>query len=422
MLGKAFRRSFVSRTLVARMSDTQSYEPVYGHLATKAVQSGESGGRVSMQDCVTTPIAQTSAYTFKNTQQLIDFCEQRFVSFEYGRYGNPTTRALEDKLKFIEGGEDALFSASGMNSNSSTMLAMLPPGGKLMTLEGCYRQTESFAKEFAAEKLGVQLSHLNHDMGTKGMVEAILAEQPDVVFAECPSSVFLRVMDLKAISAACKEAGSIFIVDATYATPMNQRTLDLGADLVIHSASKYISGHNDVMGGVVIGKAEMVQKVRTLHAVLGGVMDPHAAYLVMRGVKTMGIRVEHQNNSALELANYLSSVPQIKEVFYPGLRSHPDYDIAKKQMSGGGGVVSFVIRGGKENARKFLDALRIPYIGSSLGGVESLVELPSIAYGVSDERLAEMGIPVGLVRFSCGLEDTVDLLTDVAQALKEANA
>lgn len=404
-------------------SSASSYEPVYTRLPTKAVQSGESGGRVSMQDCLTTPIAQTSAYTFKDTQQLIDFCESRYDSYEYGRYGNPTTRVLEDKIIALEGAEDGLFSSSGMCTNTTCMLALLPENGHLMTTSTMYRRTQGFASGFLSTKLGMTHTLIDQDpdVSMDDMVAQLHEQKPDVLFMECPSGPFLRVLDIKRLSAACREIGTTLVVDATYATPLNQRTIELGADLVTHSASKYLAGHNDVLAGVVVGKKELVGEVRKLHAVLGGVLDPHAAYLVLRGVKTLGIRVEHQNRSALEMAQYLSSVPQVEQVFYPGLPSHPDWDVAKDQMSGYGGVLSFVLRGGKPQARRFLDALRIPYIAPSLGGVESLVEMPSIAWGLSDQELEAAGIPGGLVRFSCGLEDTVDVLTDVANALKQAS-
>jgi cystathionine gamma-synthase len=192
---------------------------------------------------------------------------------------------------------------------------------------------------------------------------------------------------------------------------MNQRTLALGADIVIHSASKYLAGHNDVLGGVCVGKTQYIKKIRTLHAIIGGVVDPHAAYLSIRGIKTLGIRVDHQNRSASELAHYLASVPQVERVYYPGLSSHPDYDIARKDLKQGGGVVSFVIRGGTAKARKFMDALRVPYIASSFGGVESLVEMPSVAWGWTDAELEEHGIPqVPLITLQT-LTSILDLLT-----------
>lgn len=291
-----------------------------------------------------------------------------------------------------------------------------------MTTKDCYRRTRQFATSMLTSKMGVTQSWIDQtQMSTEEIVQEVLIQKPDVFFAECPAGPKLRILDVESIAKACKETNTIFIIDATSATPLNQRTLELGACLVTHSASKYLAGHNDVTAGVVVGKAELVQKVRALHAVLGGVLDPHAAYLVMRGVKTVAIRVEHQNSTALEVARYLSSVPQVEQVFYPGLTSHPDYDLAQKQMKAHGGIVSFVVRGGMNQARKFLDGLRIPYIGSSHGGVESLVEMPSIAWGVPANELEELGIPEGLVSFSCGLEDPVDLLSDLAQALKKAN-
>lgn len=373
-----------------------------------------------MQDCLTTPIAQTSAYTFKDTQQLIDFNESKYVSYEYGRYGNPTTRVLEDKLKALEGSEDCLFSTSGMNSCTTMILALVPKGGHIITTKDCYRRTRQFVQDFLS-RMDITYSVVDLDTHTYAdMEEIITREKPTLFFSESPTNPYLRCIDVPVLSTICKKVGTILCIDSTFATPINQRPLEQGADLVLHSATKYLSGHNDVLAGALCGPKELVDKVRVLHNVLGGVIDPHAAYLVLRGMKTLQVRVMQQNNSAMQIAHYLSTIPQVERVYYPGLASHPDYDIARKQMTGFGGVISFIIRGGLKPCSDFIDALKIPYIAPSLGGVESLVEQPCIIsyWDKTPEERHALGIYDGLVRYSVGVEDPVDLMSDFAQAFK----
>jgi cystathionine gamma-synthase len=392
----------------------------YSRLGTKAVQSGEAGGRVSMQDCLTTPIAQTSAYTFKNTQQLIDFNEQKFQSYEYGRYGNPTTKVLENKLKALEGAEACLFSSSGMNSCTTMILALVPKGGHIITTKDCYRRTRQFVQNFLSQ-MDITYSVIDLDTQTYDEIEAVLVEEkPQLFFSESPTNPFLRCVDVRRLASACKKAGTILCIDATFATPINQRPIEQGADLVLHSATKYLAGHNDVLAGALCGSADLVSKVRDMHHILGGTLDPHAAYLVLRGLKTLQIRIAQQNSSALQIAHYLSTIPHVEKVWYPGLPSHPDYDVARQQMNGFGGVISFVVKGGLHPTAAFIDALKIPYIAPSLGGVESLVEQPAIIsyYDRTPEERQHLGIVDGLVRFSVGIEDPVDLLSDFAQAFK----
>lgn len=217
----------------------------------------------------------------------------------------------------------------------------------------------------------------------------------------------------------CRAKGAIVCIDSTFATPVNQRAIELGADLVIHSATKYLGGHNDVLAGAIAGRADLVQAVRQLHNVLGGVIDPHAAYLVLRGMKTLSVRVERQNQTALRLAARLEKHPRIARVHYPGLASHPDHAIASKQMNGFGGVISFEVDGDLWRTAKFIDGCQLPYIAPSLGGVESLIEQPTIIsyWDQGPEKRAEIGIKDNLVRFSCGIEDYDDIEADILASL-----
>lgn len=393
--------------------------PEYSRLLTKSVQSGESGGRArDLGSCLTTPIAQTAVFTFENTQKQIDWTQGKTTQDEYGRYGNPTIKVLEDKLAAMENGETALFSASGMNSCTTMLMALLPRGGHLLTTKDCYRRTRQFVADFLP-RMAVTFSIVDLDeTNAEGIMEMIREQRPDMFFSESPTNPFLRCIDIAKLARACKETGTILCIDSTFATPINQRPLELGADLVLHSATKYISGHNDCLAGALVGSRELVGRVRDLHETLGGTLDPHTAYLVLRGMKTLGVRVNYQNKSAMILAQYLSSQPSVQQVYYPGLSSHPDYHTARRQMTGFGGVVSFVLKGGHDAAALFIDSLKIPYIAPSLGGVESLVEQPSVIsyWDKTPEERQEYGILDGLVRFSAGVEHVEDLKADFAQA------
>lgn len=368
-------------------------------------------------------------------------------SFEYGRYGNPTTRAAEEKICALEGAEDALLSASGMNSATTLMLALVPAGGHVITTTDCYRRascarlpprpppaaadarvrpplcaavhrrTRQFIQTFLP-RMGI--THTVVDPADVGALTAALAATPtSLFFSESPTNPYLRCVDIRAVSAACRSAGALCVIDSTFATPVNTRALALGADLVLHSATKYLGGHNDLLAGCVAGSAQLVAKVRAMHAVLGGVLDPHAAYLLLRGMKTLALRVERHNASALRLAAVLESHPRVARVHYPGLASHQDHAVAVRQMGGGfGGVVSFEVVGDLWDTARFIDACRLPYIAPSLGGVETLIEQPTIIsyWDQGAAKRAEIGIRDNLVRLSVGVEDYDDIEADILQA------
>jgi len=368
-----------------------------GH-STRAVHGGERGARPRVSDSITTPIVQSATYWFRDTQEVIAYQEGRHPSFEYGRYGNPTTRALEEKLCELEGGEDCVVSASGMNSVTTLFLALLPRDGHLVTTHDCYRRTRQFIQTLLP-KLGIRTTVV--DPADHAGLERALDAGASLLFSESPTNPYLRVVDIPRVAELCHRRGAIVVIDSTFATSVNQQALSLGADLVLHSATKYLGGHNDVLGGVI---------------------DPHAAYLILRGVKTLALRVERANHNAVVIARYLEQHRRIERVHYPGLESHRDHEVAKRQMQGFGGVVSFEVRGTLETASKFIDALRIPYIAPSLGGVESLVEQPTIVsyWDKTPAERAELGIRDNLVRYSCGVEDTDDLIRDIEQALLRA--
>lgn len=396
--------------------------PEYSRLLTKAVQSGEVGGRMGdLRNCLTTPIAQTAVFTFASTEEQIEYNKGNVNQDEYGRYGNPTTTVLENKLAAMENGQDCLFSASGMNACTTMLMALLPRGGTLMTTKDCYRRTRQFVADFLP-RMEITCTIVDLDANNSADIARMIEEErPSIFFSESPTNPFLRCIDITKLAVACKKTGTLLCIDSTFATPINQRPLEMGADLVLHSATKYLAGHNDVLAGALVGRTELISKVREMHGTLGGTLDPHSSYLVLRGLKTLGVRVNHQNKTAQLLAQFLASQPCVESVFYPGVSSHPDYHIARRQMTGFGGVVSFILKGGHDSAALFIDSLRIPYIAPSLGGVESLVEQPSVIsyWDKTPEERQNWGIVDGLVRFSAGVEHPEDLLADFRQAFEK---
>ena len=384
--------------------------------STRAVHGGEREGRPRVSDALTTPIVQTATYWFRDTQEVIDYPEGRYRSFEYGRYGNPTVRTAEAKLCELEGAEACLISASGMNSITTLLLALLPRDGRIVTTRDCYRRTRQFIGSLLP-KLGVEATVI--DPADIGALESALSAGATLFFSESPTNPYLRVVDIPRVSELCHANGAVMVIDATFASPVNQQPLSLGADLVLHSGTKYLAGHNDVMAGALLGSEAQVAPIRELQGIMGGIIDPHAAYLLLRGTKTLALRVQRSNQNAEQLASFLERHHAIERVHYPGLQSHPDHEIAVAQMSGFGGVVSFQVRGSLESASKFIDALRIPYIAPSLGGTESLVEQPTVVsyWDQSPEERAKLGIEDNLVRYACGIEDVEDLIADVEQAL-----
>jgi cystathionine gamma-synthase len=369
-----------------------------------------------------TPIVQSATYTFGDTQELIDFMERKTWGDgddreEYGRYGNPTVSAVERKLAALDAGEDAVLYASGMAAVTSILLSILPSGAHIIMTDDCYRRTRQFALTFL-KRFGIETTVV--PMGDYDAMEAaIIPKKTRFIISESPTNPYLRVADLERIGRIGKKHRVLTLIDSTFATPINQRPLEWGIDFVVHSATKYLSGHNDLLAGVVVGKGDRIKALRDARGVLGGIVDPQNAYLLDRGIKTLGVRVDQQNRTALAVARFLESHLHIERVWYPGLPSHPEYRIAAAQMTGFGGVVSFEVAGDLKATSKFIDRLKIPYIAPSLGGVESLIEQPALmSYyeKTTEERLA-LGIKYNLVRFAIGIEDTDDILNDLDQAL-----
>jgi cystathionine gamma-synthase len=387
--------------------------------STRAVHAGEL--QHNPHDAITTPIASTATYVFADTQALRDHFEGRSDREEYGRYGNPTVRAAERKLAALERAEDGAMFASGMAAATTTLLALLKAGDHVVMTSDCYRRTRQFIVTFLA-RFGIT-STLVEPGELSALERALQPGKTKVILSESPTNPYLRVVDLPRLAEIKRRFGAAkLIIDSTFATPVNQRPLEQGADLVIHSATKYLGGHNDLMAGVVCGNHGLVGAIRDLRSVLGGVLDAHSAYLLLRGIKTLILRLERQNASALRLARWLEEQPAVERVFYPGLPSHPDHAVARAQMSGFGGVVSFLFRGDLQQTSTFIDACRIAQIAPSLGGVETLIEQPALMsfYELTTEQRAAIGIRENLVRMSVGIEDCADLIADLGQAFAQS--
>jgi cystathionine gamma-synthase len=385
--------------------------------STRAVHAGEEKRKPF--GAVTTPIVQTSTYAFRDTAEILAFMNSKAegvtsVRDEYGRYSNPTQSVAERKLAALEGGKRALLFASGMSAITTTLAALLSSGDHLVMVSDCYHRTREFALSFLG-RWGIDTALVQ-----AGDAEALArAVRPNtrLIFSETPTNPYLRVLDLEHLVAVARGRGIITMVDSTFATPVNLRPLAHGVDLVAHSATKYLAGHNDLLAGVVVGGKELLAQIEKARGVMGSVSDPNVAYLLLRGLKTLGLRVSRQNENGLRVARFLEAHPAVCRVWYPGLASHPEHKLASRQMAGFGGVVSFEIDGDFETTGRFVDRLRLPYIGPTLGGVESIVEQPAALFSLDPAERQAAGLKDNLVRYALGIEDVEDIIADLEQAL-----
>jgi cystathionine gamma-synthase len=389
----------------------------FGSLATRAVHAGE--GRQRYADSLTTPIVQTSTYTFKDSREIEAYTKEKKERFEYGRYGNPTEKIAERRLADLEGAEDCLVFSSGMMAITTTILALVRTGDHIIMTDDCYKKTLEFCNSYL-KRFGIECTIV--PFGDYEALEAAVKPNTRIIFSESPTNPYLNVFDLVKFKKIAKRHKVISIIDSTFATPFNQRPLEFGIDLVTHSATKYLAGHNDILAGTVLGKKKIIDKIRALHKSMGGLIDAHCCYLLLRGLKTFPLRVKYQNEAALSVARTLEAHPAIQKVYYPFLESHRHYAIAKEQMAGGGGVVSFDIKGDLKAAKRFMDALEMIYIAPSLGGVESLITHPATVsyYDYTRKARYELGITDTLFRLAVGIEDVKDIITDIERALNKA--
>ena len=390
-------------------------EKDYAGPSTTSVHGGEE--RVKFAKSLINPIAQTATYVFDDLDEVEAYTAGEREHFEYGRYGNPTQKTAERKIAALEHAEAALLFPTGMSAVTTVLLAMLRSGQHMIIMEDCYRKTAQFCN--IIEKFGIESTFVKP--GDFEDLKAAVQSNTRIVFAESPTNPHLHVADLEQLVPFAREHRLKVLIDSTFATPINQRPLEYNVDLVIHSATKYLGGHNDLMAGCICGSASLVSAIKDFQKVCGGIVGPHTAYLLIRGLKTLALRIARQNSTALQIAHFLENREKVKRVYYPGLESHVDHQIAVEQMKGFGGVVSFEIDGDLARTRDFIHALEIPFIAPSLGGVESLVSHPASVsyYDLSREQRLAIGIKDELVRYSVGIEEEDELIADIDQALNK---
>ncbi len=384
------------------------------HVETDVLHRGE--GVVDGAAPLTRPIYTATTFVFASAAQLEAYQQGRTDRFIYARYANPSVQSVEEKVALLEAAEAALATSSGMAAVSTALFGLLRAGDEVVCSAAIYGGTLQVIAEFLT-RFGVtarfaSLAELQHP-------DALIGDRTRLVWFESPINPTLRCVDITSITRACRARGVLTVVDNTFASPVNQQPLTCGADLVMHSATKYLNGHSDVTAGVLAGSHALIGRLGPARKLFGGVLDPAAAYLVARGMKTLAVRVARQNASALRVAAWLEQRPPVNRVFYPGLSSHPDHDVARRQMRGFGGMVSFELKDGYGAACRLYDRLQVIQRAASLGGVESLCSLPVLTsqYGFTDEQLAAAGVTRGMVRLSIGLEAADDLIADLDQAL-----
>lgn len=383
---------------------------------TLSVHGGES--RDKAHDSLVNPIVLATAYPFDDTNELHRYFRgEHQRGEEYGRYGNPTQDVAEAKLAALDGGEEALLTSTGMSAIVTTLLAMVKPGMHVVITADSYRKTRVFVREFLS-KFGVE--HTSCEPSVAG-IETSIQANTKLIITESPTNPYLNCIDLEKLCALAKGKRIKTLIDATLATPYNLQPLTHGVDLVVHSATKYLGGHNDLMAGVVVGAKGLIDAIREHQGMFGALASPFNAYMLIRGLKTFAVRMRQHNASGQKIAEFLARHPKVEQVWYPGLPSHPAHAIAKNQMKGFGGLISFAVKGGLTEGSKVVDSVQIPYLAPSLGGPESLIEQPALMsyYDKSPSERADLGIKENLVRMSIGLEDPTDLIDDLDQALKK---
>ena len=382
--------------------------------STRAVWAGEEnlpdGGPSQV------PVVHSVTYHYKDLDAWHKVALGQAEGHIYSRNTNPTVQVFEDKMKALEGAERATSFATGMAAISNTLFTLLQPGDRVVSIKDTYGGTSRLFLDFLPRNnIDVVLCETtDHEA-----LEREVAKGCKVLYLETPTNPTTKVLDLKRLTAAAAKVGAVSVVDNTFATPINQRPLQLGADLVVYSATKFLGGHSDAIGGVLCGSDKLVEEVFRYREITGASMHPMSAYLLLRGLKTLSLRIERHNRNALALARYLEKHDKIESVYYPGLESHPGHEIAKQQMTGFGGMLSFALKGGYEAVKKFLPRLKLAHLAASLGAVGTLAGPPRVTSHVelTAEQRAQLGIPESLVRFSVGIEDEDDLISDLEQAL-----
>lgn len=406
--------------LADSLLDTSSWrsmkKPAKAHRladATLAIHAGEE--KFHLNAPVGTTISRTANFTFANTEELKLWAEGKSSAYIYTRYGNPTLAVAEAKIAALEGAEAAIVTASGMAAISSALLSVLKAGDEVIATRALYGGSYRLMRD-VFPRMGIVVRHVETDLAG---IERMVNPRTKALYVETPTNPTLRLVDLERAVSFAKEWGILSLIDNTFASPVLQKPIGMGFNLVMHSATKYLAGHSDVIAGVVAGSKLLIENVRQMIIYLGGSMDPEAAFLLIRGMKTLEVRVQRQCKTAMAVAQYLEKHPKVSRVHYPGLPAHPDHKLAKRQMKGFGAMMAFDLKGGLPAARRFCDRTRLFLLAASLGGVESLVVLPiySSHYRMSLAELRAAGVEPGTVRVSIGLEDAGDLIEDLRQAL-----
>ncbi|WP_296972201.1 methionine gamma-lyase [Tepidanaerobacter sp. EBM-38] len=384
---------------------------------TKAIHAGQKPCPVT--GAHVTPIYQTSTFVFKD----VDQGARRFAGEEegyiYTRLGNPTLTELEAKIAALEGGEAAIGAASGMAAISTALVTLLKKGDHIVAGDALYGCTHSFISEILPQ-YGIEVTMV--DTSNLENIENAMKPNTKVIYVETPANPTMKLVDLEGASDIAHKHGALIIVDNTFMSPYLQRPIEHGVDIVVHSATKYIGGHGDVLAGLIIGPKELIDTMRIPYLKdFGGILSPFDAWLLLRGLKTLGVRMDRHCANAQKVAEYLEKHPLIDKVYYPGLPSHPQYELAKKQMDGFGGMMSFELKGGLEAGKVLMNSVKMITLAVSLGCVDSLIQHPaSMTHSpVPREERLKAGITDGQVRLSVGIEDVEDIIADLDQALKE---
>lgn len=381
--------------------------------ATKSVWAGEDN--YLLQGSTQVPVVHSVSFGYQDIDEWYDVALNKKEGHIYGRNTNPTVDAFEEKVRALENAEAVTSASTGMAAISNTLFALLSSGDRVVSIKDTYGGTNKIFSEFLPKfNVDVELC----DTTDHEAIEKEIKKGCDILYLETPTNPTLKIVDLERLVETAKREEVLVIVDNTFATPINQNPLEIGADLVIHSATKFLGGHADALGGIVCGSRELIDQIYHFREVNGASLDPMSAYLLLRGVKTLHLRIKQQEKSALEIANYLEGHSLVEEVFYPGLSSHPGHEIATRQMKGYGGMLSFSLKGGLDAVREFLPRLKHAHLAANLGAVETIASIPRTSSHVesSAEERKAMGIPEGLIRYSTGIESAEDLMADLEQA------
>ncbi|WP_124222611.1 cystathionine gamma-synthase family protein [Aquisalibacillus elongatus] len=382
-------------------------------MGTKALWAGEKEQLV--HGATQVPVVHSVSFGYDDMDEWYEVAVGNKEGHIYGRNTNPTVQAFEDKVKILEDAEAATSFSTGMAAISNTLSTFLFPGDRIVSIKDTYGGTNKIFTEFLPkQQIDVELC----ETGNHELIEAEVAKGCKILYLETPTNPTVKITDIERMVQAGRDVGALVIIDNTFATPINQNPIELGVDLVIHSATKFLGGHADALGGVVCGREDLVEQIYHYREINGATLDPMAAYLLLRGMKTLHLRIERQNQNAQQIAEYLKKIDWVDDVFYPGLEEHSGHDIAKKQMRGFGGMLSFSVKGGVDTVRHLLPQLKFANRAANLGAVETIVGPSRTTSHVecTPEERAAMGIPEGLIRYSAGIEDIEDLIEDLNQA------